>query len=168
MIFRRDRFLRSGDHTSFSRAGYPAVRFTEVLEDYRHQHQYVRLDDGIQYGDLPRFVDFEYLADVTRLCAASLASLARAPACPANARLITARLTPHTTLRWDANAEPDLAGYEIVWRDTTAPDWQHAKFVGNTTEHTADVSKDNYVFGLRAVDRAGHRSVVTCPLPSKQ
>jgi len=165
MIFRRDRFLRGGDHTSFSRAGYPAVRFTEPNEDYRHQHQNVRVEDGVQYGDLPQFVDYGYLAKVTRLTVAALASLARAPGAPGNVRLVTARLTTDTTLRWDAGAEPDLAGYEIVWRETTAPQWQQAEFVGNVTEYTASLSKDNYVFGVRTVDRAGHRSVAVYPQP---
>ncbi|MHC4234570.1 MAG: M28 family metallopeptidase [Planctomycetota bacterium] len=167
LIFRRDRFGRGGDHTAFAKAGYPAVRLTEMHEDYRHQHQVVRMEDGIQYGDLPRFVDFDYLAQVTRVNVATLASAARAPARPANPRIMTASPTRDTTLRWRANTEPDLAGYEVVWRDTTAPDWEHSRFVGNTTQFTVDLSKDNYAFGVRAVDRDGHRSVVAYPLPSK-
>ncbi len=168
LIYRIDRFLRGGDHKSFALEGYPAIRFTEMNEDYRHQHQNVRMENGVQYGDLPEFVDFAYTADVTRVNIAALASLARAPAKPSNARVITAGLSNSTTLRWNANTEPDLAGYEIVWRETTAPQWQHStKVGGDVTEHEHPLSKDNYVFGVRAVDSDGHRSEAAYPLPSK-
>jgi hypothetical protein len=168
LIWRRDRFLRGGDHTSFSRAGYPAVRFTELNENYNHQHQNVRLEDGVQYGDLLEFCDFDYIASVTRLNVAALASLAMGPAGPADARVITEKLTTDTTLRWSPNREPDLAGYEIVWRETTAPRWQQARWVGKVSEFTVELSKDNYVFGVRAVDQQGHRSVVSYPVPAKE
>ncbi|HEY3246445.1 MAG TPA: M20/M25/M40 family metallo-hydrolase [Phycisphaerae bacterium] len=168
LIWRRDRFLRGGDHTPFAREGFPAVRMTEINEDYRHQHQNVRVENGVQFGDLPQFVDFEYVANVARVNAATLASLALAPAAPKNAHVMTAKLTTDTTLRWNSNTEPDLAGFEIVWRETTAPLWQHQHFVGNVTEFTSPLSKDNFIFGVRAVDRNGHRSVVTYPLPAKE
>lgn len=166
MVYRRDRYLRGGDHIPFLERGFAAVRFTEPNEDYTHQHQNVRVENGIRYGDLPEFVDFGYIAQVARVNAASLALLALAPARPRNVAIVTARLTNDTDLKWDANAEPDLAGYEIVWRDTTSPVWTNARMVGNVTTFTmAGMSKDNYFFGVRAVDRDGHRSPVSYPKP---
>ena len=166
MVYRRDRYLRGGDHRPFLERRYPAVRFTETNEDYRHQHQNVRVENGIQYGDLPEFVDFSYAANVARINAAALATLALAPARPKGVGLVTARLTNDTDLKWEANKETDLAGYEIVWRDTTAQVWTNAKFVGNVTSHTVKgMSKDNYFFGVRAVDRDGNRSPVSFPKP---
>ncbi len=113
MVYRRDRYLRGGDHRPFLERGFAAVRFTETNEDYGHQHQNVRKENGVQYGDLPDFVDFNYIADVARVNAASLAMLALAPARPKNVVVVTARLTNDTDLKWDANKEPDLAGYEV-------------------------------------------------------
>ena len=166
MVYRRDRYLRGGDHRPFLERRYPAVRFTETNEDYRHQHQNVRTENGIQYGDLPDFVDFRYAASVARINAAALATLALAPARPKGVGLVTARLTNDTDLKWEANKETDLAGYEIVWRDTTAPVWTNALFVGNVTSYTVKgMSKDNYFFGVRAVDRDGNRSPVSFPRP---
>src|SRR5918993_3598911 len=120
MVYRRDRYLRGGDGRPFLERRSPAVRFTETNEDYRHQHQNVRIENGIQYGDLPEFVDFGYAANVARVNAAALATLALAPARPKGVGLVTARLTNDTDLKWESNKEADLAGYEIVWRDTTA------------------------------------------------
>lgn len=168
LIFRADRFLRGGDHTSFNRLGFPGVRFTEVHEIYEHQHQDVRVEDGVQYGDLPEFVDEHYLADVTRLNAAALIHLANAPSVPARARIIAANLTNDTTLRWDASPEPDVAGYEIVWRDTTSPVWQYRMDVGDVTEATIDLSKDNWFFGVRAYDHDGYRSPVAFPSAARE
>jgi len=166
MVYRRDRYLRGGDHRPFLERRYPAVRFTETNEDYRHQHQNVRIENGIQYGDLPEFVDFSYTANVARINAAALATLALAPARPKAVGLVTARLTNDTDLKWEANTETDLAGYEIVWRETTAPIWTNALFVGNVTSYTVKgMSKDNYFFGVRAVDRDGNRSPVSFPKP---
>lgn len=166
MVYRRDRYLRGGDHIPFLERGFAAVRFTEPNEDYRHQHQNVRVENGIRYGDLPEFVDFAYIAQVARVNAASLALLALAPARPKNVSILTARLTNDTDLKWDANAEPDLAGYEIVWRETTSPVWTNARLVGNVTSYTmTGMSKDNYFFGVRSVDRDGHRSPVSYPRP---
>jgi hypothetical protein len=166
MVYRRDRYLRGGDHIPFLERGYPAVRFTEPNEDYHHQHQNVRVENGIRYGDLPEFVDFAYIAQVARINAASLALLAMAPARPKNVGIVTARLTNDTDLKWDANTEPDLAGYEIVWRETTSPVWTNSRMVGNVTSYTVQgMSKDNYFFGVRAVDREGNRSPVTYPRP---
>jgi Peptidase family M28/Fibronectin type III domain len=166
LVWRRDRYGRGGDHIPFLERGFPAVRFTEVNEDYRHQHQNVRTENGIKYGDLPEFVDFAYVADVTRVNAASLAILALAPSRPKNVNILTARLATDTELKWDANKETDLRGYEIVWRETTSPVWTHAQSVGNVTNFTLKgMSKDNFFFGVRAVDKDGNRSVVTYPRP---
>src|ERR1041385_5259425 len=166
LIYRRDRYGRGGDHIPFLERGYPAVRFTEVNEDYRHQHQNVRVENGVQFGDLPEFVDFAYVANVARVNAASLAALAWAPSRPKGVTILAARLSNDTDLRWDANKEPDLAGYEIVWRDTTAPLWTNSKSVGNVTGFTMKgMSKDNYFFGVRAIDKGGNRSQVTYPKP---
>ena len=165
MVYRRDRYGRGGDHIPFLERGYPAVRFTEVNEDFRHQHQNVRVQNGVQYGDLPQFVDFAYVANVARVNAAALAMLAYAPAKPKGVTLIS-RLSDDTELRWEANKEPDLYGYEVVWRDTTWTTWQGVKSVGNVTSFTLKgMSKDNYFFGVRAVDKEGNRSPVTFPRP---
>ncbi|MDQ3584747.1 MAG: M28 family metallopeptidase [Acidobacteriota bacterium] len=166
LIYRQDRYLRGGDHKPFFERGFAAVRFTEPNEDYTHQHQNVRTENGKIYGDLPEFVDFGYVAQVARVNAAALATLARAPAKPKAVSLVTKRLTNDTDLQWAANTEPDLAGYEIVWRDTTSPVWTGSRFVGNVTSYTMPgMSKDNYFFGVRAVDKAGHRSPVSFPKP---
>jgi len=166
MIYRRDRYGRGGDHQPFLERGFPAVRFTEPNEEFRHQHQNVRIENGVQFGDLPEFVDFAYVANVARINAASLAMLALAPARPKGVLILTARLSNDTDLKWDANMEPDIAGYEIVWRDTTSPVWTNSKVVGNVTTFTMKgMSKDNYFFGIRAFDKEGNKSVVVYPRP---
>src|SRR5687767_12104368 len=166
VIYRRDRYGRGGDHQPFLERGYAAVRFTEPNEDYRHQHQNIRIENGIQYGDLPQFVDFDYVANVARVNAASLAMLASAPARPKNVTM-TLGLSNDTELKWEANKEPDVAGYEVVWRDTTAPIWTNSRSVGNVMNYTLKgMSKDNYFFGVRALDRQGNRSPVTYPRPA--
>src|SRR5687768_11852898 len=144
MIYRRDRYGRGGDHQPFLERGYAAVRFTGPNEDYRHQHQNIRIENGIQYGDLPQFVDFDYVANVARVNGASLVMLASAPARPKNVTM-TAGLSSDTDLKWEANKEPDVAGYEVVWRDTTAPIWTNSRSVGNVMNYTLKgMSKDNY------------------------
>jgi len=169
MIYRRDRYGRGGDHIPFLERGYPAVRFTEVNEEFRHQHQNVRVENGVQFGDLPEFVDFAYIANVARVNAASLAALAWAPSRPGGVAILSARLSNDTDLRWEANKEPDLAGYEIVWRDTTSPVWTNSKAVGNVTSFTMKgMSKDNYFFGVRSIDKDGNRSPVTYPRPQQR
>jgi hypothetical protein len=166
MVYRRDRYLRGGDHIPFLEQGYAAVRFTEPNEEYKHQHQNVRVENGVQYGDLPEFVDFAYIGRVARVNAANLAALALAPARPKNVGILTTRLTNDTDLKWDANKEPDLAGYEIVWRDTTSPVWTNSRAIGKVTSYTMKgMSKDNYFFGVRAVDRQGNRSPASFPKP---
>ena len=166
VVYRKDRYLRGGDHSPFLERGFAAVRMTEPNEDYKHQHQKVRTENGVKYGDLPEYDDFNYIAQVARVNAAALANLALAPAAPANVEVETARLENDTTLRWEANKEPDLAGYQIVWRETTAPFWQHKQFVGNVTNFTVKgLSKDNYLFGVQAVDKDGNTSVTVYPRP---
>ncbi|CAN5579439.1 M20/M25/M40 family metallo-hydrolase [soil metagenome] len=167
IIYRKDRYLRGGDHSPFLAAGYPAVRMTEPHEDFRHQHQDIRREGGVQFGDLLEFVDFKYVAQVARINAAALGALALAPAAPAGVELETRELTNDTTLHWQANKEPDLAGYEVLWRETTAPLWQEMASAGKVTRYTVPkVSKDNYLFGVAAVDQEGNRSPAVYPAPS--
>ena len=169
VVYRRDRFLRGGDHSPFLDAGFAAVRFTEPNEDYRHQHEDPRMVNGVQHGDLPEFDDFNYIANVARVNAAALANLASAPASPANVEVETLKLENDTVLRWTANAEPDLAGYRIVWRETTSPFWEHNAWAGNVTRYTVKgLSKDNFLFGVEAVDQSGHASPAVYPKPAKQ
>jgi hypothetical protein len=166
VVQRRDRYLRGGDHIPFLERGYAALRFTEPNEDFRHQHQNLRVENNVQYGDLPEFVDYTYTAQVARVNAAALASLALAPAAPQNVGMSTAQLENDTTLRWEANREPDLLGYRVVWRDTTAAQWQGAAWAGNATQFTVKgFSKDNYFFGVQAVDKDGNVSVASYPAP---
>jgi peptidase M28-like protein len=167
LIFRLDRYLRGGDHSSFNRKGFAAVRLTEYAEDYNHQHQNVRTENGVEYGDLPKFVSFDYIANVARLNAATLASLASAPAPPANVRILTRELENDSTLVWDSSPGARASGYEIVWRATSSPDWEHAQNVGNVNRATLKMSKDNVIFAVRAVDAQGHRSVPIVPSPER-
>lgn len=165
MIYRRDRYLRGGDQIPFLQQGYPAARFTEPHENYAHQHQDVRVEDGVQYGDLPEFCDFGYIARVARVNAATLWSLAQGPGAPGDAEVQTDELTNDTVLTWARGAEPDLAGYEVVWRATPEPEWTHVIPVGDVTSARINLSKDNVFFGVRAVDGDGHRSPVSFPEP---
>jgi Peptidase family M28 len=167
IVYRRDRYLRGGDHSPFLDAGFPAVRMTEPNEDFRHQHQDLRKENGIEFGDLPEFCDFDYIAQVTRVNATALGALALAPAVPTNVEVETKALTNSTTLEWKPNLEPDLAGYEIVWRDTTGPLWQHSLSIGNVTRFTVPVSKDNALFGVRAIDNDGNKSPAAYPIPRR-
>jgi len=163
--FRLDRYLRGGDHISFNQQGYAAVRFTEYREDYDHQHQNVRAENGIEYGDVPKFVNFDYVANVARVNAAILASLASAPGPPAKARLQTKEPENNSTITWDAS--PGSSSYEVLWRATTSPEWEHAQPVGNVTRTTLPISKDNVIFAVRAVDHQGHRSLPVVPQPER-
>jgi Peptidase family M28 len=167
LIFRLDRFLRGGDHYAFNLQGFTAVRFTEFCEDFNHQHQTPRKDDanGIEYGDLLKFVDFEYVAHVARLNAATLASLASGPGPPAKVKMETRGLDNNTSLTW----EPSIgaAGYEVAWRATNAADWEYVQTISSATRATLKVSKDNVIFAVRAVDGAGHRSLPVVPEPER-
>jgi hypothetical protein len=165
LIFRLDRFLRGGDHYSFNQQGFAAIRFTEYRENFDHQHQNLRTENGIEYGDLPKFVDYDYVSHVARLNAATLASLALAPAPPANVKVVTKELDNDTTLTWEAST--GAAAYEVVWRSTSAPDWEYAQTISGATRATLKVSKDNEIFAVRAVDAAGHRSLPVVPVPER-
>lgn len=168
LIYRRDRYLRGGDHIPFLERGFTAVRITEADEDYDHQHQNVRTENGRFYGDTPEYVDFEYTANVCRVNLIALANLATAPARPKNVGIVTAKLTNDTELKWDANTDSDIAGYEVVYRDTSTPEWSSSKVVGNVTNYTVKgMSKDNYFFGVRAVDKFGNKSPVVYPRPMR-
>jgi len=178
LIFRPDRYLRGGDHSSFNHEGFAAVRFTEWREDFNHQHQNVVLPPAGSSdpsnpikGDLIQFVDFDYVAKVARLNAATLATLAASPGAPVKLAMETKNLDNDTTLTWEApqGAGPEVH-YELLLRETSAPDWQRVQPV--TTEAPSPsgafsikipVSKDNFIFGLRSVDPAGHRSLVAVP-----
>ncbi len=173
LIFRPDRYLRGGDHTSFNREGFAAVRFTEWREDFNHQHQNVIVppagsSDPI-LGDLIQFVDFSYVANVAKLNAATLATLAASPGEPAKVAISTKTLENGTTLQWEAPAGAAASiHYELLWRETTSSDWQFAKTIAATPDGapvsvTVPISKDNVIFGVRSVDAAGHRSIVVVP-----
>jgi hypothetical protein len=167
LVFRLDRYLRGGDHSSFNQQGFTAIRFTEFREDFHHQHQNVRSENGVEYGDLAKFVDFDYVAHVARLNAATLASLASAPAPPANAHLLTKDLENDSTLTWEASLGGRASGYEILWRATTSPEWEHVQKVGSVLRTTLKLSKDNVIFAVRAMDSEGHRSLPVVPLPER-
>jgi hypothetical protein len=167
LIQRRDRYLRGGDHIPFLERGYAAVRISEPFENFAHQHQNPRTEAGIVYGDLPEFVDFDYVADVTRANLAGLATLAWAPAPPKGVRVDASGLTNDSTLEWSASDDPEVAGYRVVWRDTDAATWQQSRDVGKVTRATLPVSKDNVVFGVQAVSRKGFASLASFPLPKR-
>ncbi len=169
IIWRRDRYLRGSDHVSFQGQGYPAARFTEPRENFDHEHRNVEVINGVQFGDLVEFVDFDFVARVAKVNGAVLWALATAPGTPKNVQIHTTPPatfagTNLTTLSWNANPESNLAGYEVVMRETTSPDWTESSSVGNVTTVTLNVSKDNVQFGVRAVDTAGHRSPVAFPV----
>ena len=161
-IFRADRFLRGGDHEAFNAAGFAAIRFVEPFETYEHQHQNVRTENGVRYGDLPDYMDFDYLARVTRYNVAVLASLAMGPG-RVTAQTETKELTNDTALNWAA--VPGAVSYEVVARRTTEADWGRVLASVRETRVTLPYSKDNWLFGVRAVDADGRRGVVAFPLP---
>jgi hypothetical protein len=167
LLFRLDRYVRGGDHYSFNQRGYAAVRFTEYREDYNHQHQNVRSANGIEYGDLPKFVNYDYIAAVARLNAATLASLASASAPPGKVRLLTKELENDSTLTWESSPGGRANSYEVLWRATTSPEWEHVEAEGNVLRATVPRSKDNVIFAVRAVDQEGDRSLPVVPLPER-
>jgi hypothetical protein len=167
LVFRRDRYLRGGDHISFNQQGYAAVRFTEFRENFNRQHQNVRTENGMEYGDLPKFVDFDYVANVARINAATLAALASAPAPPENVHLETKGLENDSTLLWNRPGDGRAASYDVLWRPTAAPDWEHARHVPTGTTATVPVSKDNVIFAVEAIDERGHRSLPIVPSPQR-
>jgi hypothetical protein len=176
LIYRRDRYLRGGDHTSFNEEGFAAVRFTEWREDFHHQHQNVRTENGIEYGDLPKFVNFEYVANVARLNAATLASLALAPAPPKDVKILVKELENSTRLTWTPFAGQEQA--EVLWRYTDAGQWSVLpKIQVNVIDSVSgknhyplasiDMSKDNVIFAVRSVDAKGHKSLPVVPVPER-
>ncbi|MEO8201281.1 MAG: M28 family peptidase [Gemmatimonadota bacterium] len=160
MIYRLDRFGRGGDHRAFNDLGFPAVRFTVMNEDYNRQHQDVRTENGISYGDVIEEISFPYIARVASANATSLASLAWAPPPPDSVR-IKGAVTPSTTFTWNAPSSPSLAGYRIYWRETTEPQWRYHADVGLANSFTlTNVNIDNYFFGVASLGRDGTESVV--------
>jgi len=159
MIFRQDRYGRGGDHYPFYKAGLPAVRFTEPLEDYNHQHQTPRTENGVEYGDFEKYLSYTFMGDVARDNAEVLRQLAMAPAPPTNARLKGA-VTPDAKVAWAAEDDPERAGFEVLWRETTDPRWHVYDFVTEPGEAVLKgVSTDNHFFALRAVGKNGARSI---------
>lgn len=164
LIYRRDRYLRGGDHTPFSQAGFPAIRVTEMNENFDRQHQTVRTEGGVDYGDLPDFVDYKYTQKVTRMNLATIANLALSPREPENVGVVTSILTNRTVLKWEIPVGELPAGYFVLMRDTSSPIWQEKVFVSGTTIEL-NYSKDNYFFGVQSVDKEGHESLVVIPKP---
>jgi hypothetical protein len=166
LIFRSDRYLRGGDHLAFNGQGFAAVRFTEYREDFNHQHQNVRTENGVEYGDLLKFVDFGYVANVAKLNAATLAALASGPAPPAKVHLLTKGLENDSKLEWEAAV--GASAYEVLWRRTTDAEFPEEN-ITRTTAAKADLnqSKDNVIFGVRSIDSKGHRSLVVIPEPER-
>jgi hypothetical protein len=164
-IFRADRFLRGGDQESFQADGFAAIRLVEPHENFTHQHQNVRVENGVQFGDLPQYNDYDYLAQTTRANIAVLASLALGPAPPGNVQMVVRHLGYDTTLRWTAAA--NAIAYDVVWRATDATQWQHAQRTSGLTA-TVPLSKDDYIFGVRSIDADGLRSPAVYPLPTRE
>jgi hypothetical protein len=159
MIFRVDRYGRGGDHYPFYKAGLPAVRFTEPLEDYTHQHQTPRTENAVEYGDFAKYLNPSFLGDVARDNAEALRQLAMAPAPPINAKL-TGAVTPDAKVSWSAEDDQERAGFEILWRETTEPRWQVYDFAAAPGETVLrGVSTDNHFFAIRAVGKNGARSI---------
>jgi hypothetical protein len=159
MIFRVDRYGRGGDHYPFYKAGLPAVRFTEPLEDYTHQHQTPRTENGIEYGDFAKYLNSAFLGNVARDNAEALRQLAMAPAPPTNAKL-TGAVTPDAKVSWSGDEDPERSGFEVLWRETTESRWQVYDFAaspGETVLH--GVSTDNHFFAIRSVGKNGARSI---------
>jgi hypothetical protein len=168
LIFRNDRFGRSGDHTPFCQAGFTAVRITEYNENYDRTHKIPVFENGIQYGDMPDYVDYEYVRKNAGMNLATIANLATAPFEPVNCGMITSGLTNKTTLKWETPVKGvKPAGYYILMRETYQPLWEKKLFVtGN--EITLPYSKDNYFFGIQSVDAAGHESIAVFPGQAKR
>ena len=166
VIYRLDRFRRGGHHRPFNDVGYPGIRIMETNENYNRQHQDLRTEDGVVYGDTIDGVDFDYAAKLTNLNAASLASLSWAPSPPTRVE-ISGAVQPSTTLSWkpvDSETNPHIKGYKIYWRYTDAPNWQFSRFVGNVSEATLEnVVIDNYFFGVASVSQDGYESPVVFP-----
>ncbi len=166
MIYRNDRFLRGGDHTPYVQRGFAAVRFTEMNENYTRQHQDVRIENGIQYGDLEVHIDYEYLRKNTGLNLASLANLAKAPAVPDSVKMEVRRLSNSTFLYWQKPGTGKVKGYYVLVRETTSAFWQKKIFTAET-EMRLPYSKDNYFFAVQSVNETGNESLPVVPLPGR-
>jgi len=164
LIYRRDRYLRGGDHTPFSLHDFTAVRVTEMNEDFNRQHQDVRTENGFKFGDLPEYVDYNYLQKVTRMNMSVMANLGLSTQEPENVGVVTSGLTNKTQLKWDAPKGKSPYGYYVVMRETTSPFWERKMFV-KKNQTTLSYSKDNYFFGVQSVDENGHESLVVVPKP---
>ena len=165
LIYRLDRFLRGGDQLSFLQQGYPAVRFTEPNENFAHQHQDVRVVDGVQYGDLPEFVDYDFTARVARVNLATMWSLANAPGFVRNVTVNVTNLSNDSQFSWTPSDDDFVDSYEVLWRPTSAPLWTHMLNVGKVATATVPLSKDNVIFGIRAVGKNGYKSPAVVPFP---
>jgi hypothetical protein len=166
LVFRRDRFGRGGDHMPFAEAGLPAVRFTEPLEDYHHQHQTPRVENGIQYGDLPQFLDYPFIAEVAAINAALLAELASAPA-PPQSVVLTGAVTPSAKLTLQAGDDPERQGFEILHRETTETRWSPLRLVTAPGEVVLEnTSTDNEFFAVRSIGKNGRRSLAVPAVPA--
>lgn len=168
LVDRRDGIAGGSDQISALEQGFPAVRYAEPNYNYNHLAQDVRVVNGVQFGDLLQFVDFKYLARVTRVVGSTLAALANSPGTPKNVQQHAAPPagfvgSNSVRLTWNANPEPNLVGYEVVWRDTSDPSWTHEVRVGNVTSVTLNMNPDNSYFGVRAIDNQGHLSPVAFP-----
>jgi hypothetical protein len=166
LIYRRDRYLRGGDHTPFSLQGFTAVRITEMNEDFNRQHQDVRTENGFKFGDLPEYVDYNYLQKVTRMNLAAMTNLALSCQEPENVIVQTSGLTNKTSLKWEAPKGKAPAGYYVLMRETSSPFWEQKIFVKENSA-TLAYSKDNYYFGVQSVDEQGHESLVVIPKPGR-
>ncbi len=164
LVYRNDRFLRGGDHTPFSQNGFTAIRFCEMNENYDHQHQTVRKENNVQYGDLPEFVDFEYMKKVTCSNLATFSNLAWAPKAPTNVGIEVKDLTNFSTLVWNKPEGKPVYGYTILIRETAAPFWEKTLFVKDTRAEIP-YSKDNFFFAVQAIDELGHASLPVFPIP---
>lgn len=164
MIYRNDRFLRGGDHTPYVNRGYAAVRITEMNENYYHQHQDVRKENGIQYGDLPEFMDFEYLRKNTGMNLCNLANLAKSPSMPQEVRVETRRLTNYTNLSWKAPKTGKVKGYYVLLRETTSAVWQKKIFTASTSMDLS-YSKDNYFFAVQSISEENNEGLPVVPSP---
>ena len=164
LVYRNDRFLRGGDHTPFAREGFTAIRVCEMNENYYHQHENVRVENGIQYGDLPEFVDFEYMRKVTGINLASLYSMASAPSEPQTVGIDVRKLSNTSTLRWEAPAKGKAKGYYVLMRETDSSTWEK-KFYTEENTLTIPYSKDNFFFAVQAVGEDGHESMAVFPQP---
>lgn len=163
LVYRLDRFGRGGHHRPFNDVGLAGIRIMETNENYNRQHQDIREENGVKYGDVIEGVDFEYCKKLTAVNAIALAGIAWAPPAPTNVA-IGGAVQPSTKLTWDALPADKVAGYKIYWRDTTSPTWDNFRYVGNVGEYTLEgIVIDNYNFGVAAVDKSGNESVVVFP-----